>query len=68
MNICTFPQVKVTLKTIYIFLKHLDVMFIFHTAIVLIPPNWCAKVLNSKNNWWGGARNMLGNMLLDMMK
>ena len=37
------------------FLKHLDVLFIFHTKIVLITPNWGAKVLNSKtiDGGWG---------------
>ena len=37
------------------FLKHLDVLFIFHTKIVLITPNWGAKVLNSKELLMGGG-------------
>ena len=65
MNFCTFPQVKLSLKTIYIFLKHLDVILIFHPIIILITPKWVDTFLNSKNSGWGGV---LANMLLDIMK
>ena len=64
MNFCTFLEVKLSLKTIYNFLKHLDVILRFHPTIVLIPPNWGAIFLNSKNNGWG----VLASMLLDIMK
>ena len=64
MNFCTFPEVKLGLKTI----NNLFGAFRWYLNISsynsIDTPNWGAIFLNSTNNGWG----VLASMLLDIMK